>query len=50
MGRILRTQRHETGHFVFGELDLFAAERGHRQVGHAKITAFGNGMDDMVLL
>ena len=37
-----RAERHQAGHLVLGELDLLAAERGERQVGHL-VVALGEG-------
>ena len=46
-GAVLLTHGHQARHFVFGELDLFAAEIGKRKIGDfeiaGKISARGDG-------
>ncbi len=34
---VLATQRHQPGHLVLGQTDLFAAELGQRQIGDLEI-------------
>ena len=37
LGAVLAAQRHQAGHLVLGQRDLFPAEVGERQIGDAEV-------------
>ena len=39
---VLAAQRHQSGHLVFGQPDLFAAVLGQRQVGHLEVDSIAD--------